>query len=111
MSSNKFNCAKCNKKYIYVLFINKDNPDQLGTICHYCQTDTAPVVRCTRKEPYDYERKCVRCGTIRNVDQFVWTSKDGKRNKIIKTCIKCRSTDNKLRTKHKSKPVKIIKLN
>jgi len=105
-SRNKFQCIDCNNEHLFALFAIINTPDQLGNRCYYCQTGTKPITRCTRKEPYDYERRCIRCTTIRHVDEFVWKSKDGKRSKVVKTCNKCRATDKQLRIKLNDKSKK-----
>jgi hypothetical protein len=71
--------------------------------CMYCQTGKHPSYREKHHKIEDDERKCRRCLSIMHLDEFIWSSKDGKRTKFIKTCQSCRITDKSLRSKHKSK--------
>jgi hypothetical protein len=100
---NHFKCSECDNDRLFSYFAILDNPDKLGDRCYYCQTGTKPTVRNYKKDPNVDERKCIRCRVIRHQDEFLWTSKNGKRTKPVKTCNNCRSVDKALRTKHKSK--------
>lgn len=103
INRNKFKCIECNEERIFSYFADKDNLDKLISTCYYCQTGTKPIVRNYRKDPFDYERKCIRCRVIRHQDDFIWVSKNGNRTKEVKTCNICRDSDKELRLKHKQK--------
>lgn len=79
----KFKCKKCKTYFNYKFFI--DDNDELNSICSNCRSINTD------------EKQCRRCKCKKTLDDFVWTSKDGKKKKQVLTCQKCRDTDKRFR--------------
>ena len=98
-----FDCSKCGKNQNYTNYANINNPKLISTSCISCQSESLLKDSEALQKQIDNETKfiCTKCKGKRPKDQFIWTSKDGKRNKIIKTCFKCRNADkNRNNCKH-----------
>jgi hypothetical protein len=96
---NNFDCTSCGETKYYTNFMNIDNIRLLSTACISCQSDAKLDDFDALQKKIDAIPKtyCKKCKTHRAKSQFKWISKNGKNEKIVKTCISCRDNDKRLK--------------
>ena len=104
---NKFMCIECQKMRFPRHFIDQGNELFLTNKCNYCQKKKDSPVKIKKREknrvPNENEKKCRRCLSIKDKDEFIRMSKNGDKWREVLTCQKCRELDLKLRKEKKNK--------